>query len=124
MKILRFALLFAALALVPLALRADGIINSIPTTPNLAVTASTTVSYTFDAVFGGMVDWVYIKNDCASPLWFDFRDARDSSARRYPLRLNQDQDFQAFVRLHTLYVSPANAGTACTFTLLGGERLK
>lgn len=95
---------------------------AVPSTPSIAVTATATADFVWTNVTGGYVDWVYIKNDCSAALWFDFRSKRDAVARQYPLKLAQNQEFQAYMRVYTLGVSPANSGTACTFTLLGAQQ--
>ncbi|MEK9751622.1 MAG: hypothetical protein VW338_00200 [Rhodospirillaceae bacterium] len=88
-------------------------LNVARTTPDLAVTASASAAY---AIPGGTVRWIYLKNDCAKPLWFDL-EGRDL----YPLKLLQNQAFEGYFRVNSIKVSPDNTGTACTFTAVGGR---
>lgn len=94
----------------------------VPSTPDISVTASATAVFRWDRVPGTTVDYVYIKNDCSATLWFDLRGGTDAAARRYPIRLGQNQTFEGPFVVHAIGVSPANSGTACTFTLQGGVR--
>lgn len=81
-------------------------------TADLTVTASATREY----IFREPLKMIYLKNDCAKPLWFDL-----NGLENYNLKLLQNQDFQAFVFLKSITVSPDNTGTACTFTAVGGK---
>ena len=115
MKILLLAAFIAAFSL-----PAQAQMIQLPTTPDLAVTASATADFSLKP--RQFTDWIYIKNDCAKDLWFDFRGAREGVGRDYPLKLSQNQTFQAFIKLNSLGVSPDNTGTACTFTFIPARK--
>lgn len=106
-----------AIALSPIPAKAQGaseyVMQMMRSTPDLAVTATATANFTLP---GGAIRWIFLKNDCAKPLYFDL-DGLD----RYPLKLLQNQSFSGNFRVNSVRVSPDNTGTACTFTAIGGR---
>lgn len=115
------AAIFAILVTAAPAMAQQGL-YPVPSTPSIAVTATATADFVWTNVVGGYVDWVYVKNDCSAALWFDFRSRRDATARQYPLKLAQNQEFQAYLRVYSVGVSPANTATTCAFTLMGAQQ--
>lgn len=114
--------LFAAAALlapllIPGMARAQGaseyLMNMALSSADLAVTATTTANF---RIPGGQVRWIWIKNDCAKPLYFNF-----GNLDLYPIKLLQNQSFAGNFRVNSIGVSPDNTGTACTFTAVGGR---
>jgi hypothetical protein len=86
-------------------------------TPNISISGSSSTNVTWD---GGPVDYIYIKNDCSSTLYFDLR--LPSQTGSFPLRLAQNQSFEAPFKVKQLGVSTsAGNGTTCTFTLMIGR---
>lgn len=99
----------------------DTVYRAIPSTPDLTVTQSATKDFRLERT----AKWVYIKNDCATALYFDLADVGldRTGQRRHALRLGQNQVFEGSFVFRTFEVSPG-AGTAaagCTFTLYPGE---
>jgi len=94
--------------------------TSIPTTPDIAVTASATTEV---FVPGGVATWVAVKNDCSRTLYFDLRGAPNTvTGRAYGLRLGSLESYSGPFRVHSIGVSPASGDTtACTFTLQLGQ---
>lgn len=117
----RIAWLVVLSALLPLAMcdtpalaqNAVSPLSVVRSTPNLAVTATTTAAYDFP---GGPLRYIYIKNDCVKALWFDL-----NGAERYTLKLASAEKFEGYFRVNSIRVSPDNTGTACTFTAVGGR---
>lgn len=103
--------------LLPSMVRAQGateaILNMALSSADLAVTATATAMY---RIPGGAVRWIFIKNDCAKPLYFNF-----GNLDVYPIKLLQNQSFSGNFRVNSIGVSPDNTGTACTFTAVGGR---
>lgn len=112
--IMKKTVLVAAL-LFPVSVSAQSLIAQ-PSTPDISVSATASA----DIVPGtGPWDWVYLKNDCSTDLYFNLN-PRSKSATDYPLRLKAGEVFSGFFRLFTLGVS--NDGAAgCTFTLQGAK---
>ena len=102
------------------ALAEDTIWQTIPSTPDLAVTQSATATFTLERP----ARWVYLKNDCATALYFDLSDKGldQTGQRRHALRLGQNQDFFAAFSFRSFEVSPGSgtASAGCTFTLFPG----
>lgn len=101
------------------AMTAEGF-QTVPSTPDIAVTGTGT---THVAVPGGPANYVFVKNDCATALYFDLNPPAvgQSGDNSYPLRLGQNQSFSAEIGVHTLGVSPAAGASACTFTVQFGR---
>ena len=101
------------------AMTAEGF-QTVPSTPDIAVTGSAT---THVGVPGGPANYVFVKNDCASTLYFDLNPPAGGlgDGNSYPLRLGQNQSFSAEIGVHTLGVSPAAGASACTFTVQFGR---
>lgn len=96
--------------------------QSVPVTPDLAVTASATADYAFS---GGPIRWISIVNDCASALYFDLRGGKYTGTKpttSFALRLSPGMAYTMPVQMYSLGVSPAsgNAST-CTFTVQAGK---
>jgi len=115
---LRFLLILVSALAISGPVRAQSFIP-VPSTPDLAVTATATADFAWTGVSGGKVDWIYLKNDCAKPIWFGFRGERDGLARQYPLKLLQNQTFSGPLAVYSVGASPDNTGTACTFSMMG-----
>lgn len=101
------------------AMSAEGF-QTVPSTPDIAVTGTGT---THVAVPGGPANYVYVKNDCASTLYFDLNPPAGGlgDANSYPLRLAQNQSFSADIGVHTLGVSAGAGASSCTFTVQFGR---
>lgn len=106
----------------PLAQAYNPLYQSVPVTPDLAVTASATAGYAFS---GGPIRWISIKNDCASTIYFDLRGnyVGTKPTASYGMRLNSGETFTMPVQLYTLGVSPASGSppAACTFSVQAGK---
>ena len=89
------------------------VMQAVPSTPDIAVTASATADF---PIQGGRVTWLYLKNDCSDVLYFDLRGARD--ANPYPLRLGSAEMFTAEIGVYSVGVSPSAGAGACTFTVI------
>lgn len=116
---MRFAVAaLAAFFMSGAAIAEDTVWRTIPATPDLTVTQSATTDFTVEQ----KANWLYLKNDCATALYFDLSDqGLDRTAqRRHALRLGQNQDFQAAITFRTIEVSPGSgtAAAGCTFTLV------
>lgn len=92
------------------------VLSPLPSTPDLTISGDST---SVVAVPFGRADWVFIQNNCSNDIAFDLNPRADGdvSATSYPLRLPQDGQFQARIRIHSLGAS-AIASTACTYTVL------
>lgn len=89
------------------------------TTPDISVSGSTSANVAWD---GGPVDYVYIKNDCSTAMYFSLRDKAGAAGATFPIRLAQNQTFEGPFRVNQVAVSPgATAGSTCTFTLMIGR---
>lgn len=103
--------------LLPSAVKAQGgaeyLMNMALSSADLAVTATATANF---RIPGGTVRWIFIKNDCAKPLYFNL-----GNLDLYPIKLLQNQSFSGNFRVNSIGVSPDNTGTACTFTAVGGR---
>ena len=135
MKKLTFAALMAVFLLVGLrdAKAADSYIM-VPTTPDLSISGLATADFIIDSI-SGRVDWVHIRNDCATTLHFDLTGAVQftksvRATQVYPIRLEgttvglasrDTQIFEGPFRLKTLSVSNDTNNT-CTFSLVVGSQ--
>jgi len=92
------------------------VLSPLPSTPDLTISGDST---SVVAVPYGRADWVFIQNNCSDDIAFDLNPRADGSvgATSYPLRLPQDGQFQARVRIHSLGAS-ATVSTACSYTVL------
>ena len=92
-------------------------------TPDMQVQQNVTL----DVIFPTFVNYIAIKNECASDLYFDlggydFSVVGPVSPDAYSLRLSSGESFSGFWRTLGIGVSPAVGNTtACTFTLLLGR---
>lgn len=114
--------LFALAVILPLAARAE-IFIPVPSTPDISIAASTSAEIWFPKVTGGRVNWIYIKNDCATTLYFDLRGDRLSQVETgtdFPLRLEATESFTGTLQVYAVGVSNDGAA-ACTFTLQGAR---
>lgn len=102
------------ICLLPLSAFAD-IMLSVPSTPDIAISGNTTAAITFPKAPLKGINWLWIKNDCAQPLYFDLTPTTGATGD-YDLRLNQTETFTAQVGIRTLGVQN-KSGVACTFTL-------
>lgn len=90
-------------------------------TPDIAVTGSATA----DIALATPINYIYLKNDCSTALYFDLAGRHHGgqgigTPEHYNLRLGANEEFYGAVRsLVTLAASPASAGGSCTFTLVG-----
>ena len=101
--------------------RATDFLQVIPSTNDLTVTASATARF---PIPGKRANWVWIRNDCATDLYFDLNPkVADSSglATEYPIRLAQDQIFSGYLQVASIGVSPASGTVSCTFSLQAGR---
>lgn len=81
--------------------------------PDIPVTSSATKQ----VLFPGQTKYIYLKNDCATDMYFDL-----TGKNIFPLRLAQDQSVSLPFQVNSVTASPAVGATAtCTFTLLGGK---
>ena len=95
-------------------------LQTVPSTPDIAVTATATMEVTFNHI-QGPARFVAIKNDCSDTLYFDLRRAPDGNTNNYPLRLGSGESFNIHMNIYTVGASPAAGNSACTFTLILGE---
>lgn len=106
----------------------------VPTTRDLSIGAGASAAFRFTKTINnvGRVDWIAIKNDCVSTLYFDFRNQADAAGLRYPIRLNglvsgnASQAAQSFTGpfvVHVVTVSNDSTTQACTFTMTAGEKV-
>lgn len=116
------ALLFAGVAH---AQNYVGFFQPVPSTPNLSVTATATTSVVVPSAQNGgpgSARYVAIKNDCASPLFFDLNFLNTSGTQHYPIRLNGGESFSAPFNINTVSASPGSGNAVtCTFTLMLGR---
>lgn len=102
-----------------------GFFQPVPATPNLSVTATATTSVVVPSAQNGgagSAKFVAIKNDCASPVFFDLNFINTSGTQHYPIRLNGGESFSAPFNVSTVAASPASANAVtCTFTLMLGR---
>ncbi len=94
--------------------------QSVPVTPDIAVSAGATLDVALPGVYA---NWVYIKNDCVGDLYFDLTGASVAGgSKHYPLRLLQNQSFTGSFQVYSIGVSPGNgSASGCTFTLVPGR---
>ena len=85
--------------------------QTLPSTPDLSIATNTTD----DVRWAGKATWIYVRNDCASPIYFSLNGAHRDAV--YPLRLNQNQAFEGPIVSTSLGVSSGSSGT-CTYTLV------
>ena len=91
-----------------------------PSTPDIAVAATSMVTLDIRAFLGSPASWFRLKNDGPGDLYFDLRGNRDASANDFPLRLKDSETFEVQGQLWTLAVSHGD-GAASTFTLVLGR---
>lgn len=131
-----FAVLLVALLGIPIYAKAAGSYIVVPTTPDLSVSGLATADFIIDNI-RGRVDWVHIRNDCATSLHFDLNGAvqftkSERTTQVYPIRLEGNspvgalattdtQFFEGPFRLKTLSVSNDTNNT-CTFSLIVGSQ--
>lgn len=86
--------------------------QAMPSTPDISISGSATA----DVAFQGKASYVYVKNDCASDVYFNFGGKNHGSS--HPLRLKQGEVFEGAVVARGMGVSSSTSATACTFTLM------
>ena len=128
----RSALRFGAVLALAFAISAPALAQS-NTRPSITPMKSTpdqtvTATATRDVVFPMMVEYIAIKNECSSDLYFDLGgydmsgSAFTSSPNAYSLRLGSSEAFSGFWRTRSIGVSPASGNTtSCTFTIVVGK---
>lgn len=106
----------------------------VPATPNISITSTSSAIFTFPGQ--RWVDWIAIKNDCSSPIYFDLTPPASpgpniSLSQHFNLRLDGTQTngsstaAQTFSGPFVVYALAASAASGapatCTFTLQGGR---
>jgi hypothetical protein len=98
-------------------------ITPVKSTPDMIVQQGVTL----DVIFPAFVEYIAIKNECASDLYFDlggydFSETSPTTPDAYSLRLASGEAFSGFWHTRSIGVSPASGNTtACTFTLVVGR---
>jgi len=106
------------IALLPLP--AWAFLQTAPSTPDISVSATATADFKFHG--RSFVDWLTIKNDCSTTLYFNINPTTKASLD-YPLRLGAGESFTTPTDVRIATVSVSNDGSAaCTFTLQGMYR--
>lgn len=95
---------------------AQQMLDTIPSTPDISLANKATA----EVAFQKGVTWIYIKNDCAAPVYFDLKAQRTKNS--YPLRLNQGEAFSGFFPVNTLGVSPGAGASSCTITVIPARK--
>ncbi len=92
----------------------------VPSTNDISIGAGASGDFVFPAVSGG-VQWIFIKNDCSTDLYFDLRGGKAIGNASFSLRLKSTEFFEAPMQIYTVTASNDGAA-ACTFTMQGGIR--
>tara|TARA_Y100000310_G_scaffold87396_3_gene84221 strand:- start:3016 stop:3402 length:387 start_codon:yes stop_codon:yes gene_type:complete len=117
------ALLFALSAPLSAQQNSRPILIPVKSTPDQTVSATATT----EVIFKTRVEYIAIKNECASDLYFDlggydFSESNPTTPNAYSVRLASSEAFSGYWRVLTLGVSPASGNTAaCTFSVVVGR---
>lgn len=91
-----------------------------PTTPDFSVSQSSPT--TID--LGIWSDWIWIRNHCATSVYFHFNPDPDQSTTgdNYAIRLGQNEEFKGPFRVHSVGASPGSDATgSCNFSIVIGR---
>lgn len=86
--------------------------QAMPSTPDISIAGSATS----EVAFQGKTSYIYLKNDCASDVYFNFGGKDHGST--HPLRLKSGEVFEQAIIARGMGVSSSTSATACTFTLM------
>lgn len=94
--------------------------QTMPSTPDLSVSATSTAEYqVHPSREGSKANWFTLKNDCASTLYFAITPGTRGNSD-YPLRLEPGESFTMEGPLFSVGASNDGA-SACTFTFQGAQ---
>lgn len=118
----RHIAVFAAIVLFGMAVigmaNASDTVKPMTVTPDISVTATATM----DVVLPDRAEWLGIKNDCSSDLYFDLEGNKTPDGSNFGLRLKNGESIGMWFETRTITVSPASGNSAtCTFTLQAGR---
>ncbi len=89
-----------------------------PSTPDMSVGSASTADFVIPQTF--RPNFVWLKNDCSTRLYFNFNPTPARATADYPLRLESGEIFTGPMRVVILGVKN-EGGSACTFTLQGSR---
>ncbi len=111
--------LVALLMLVAAPVFARDSLQAIPTTPDLSIGASASGTFLFQS----RADWIHIRNNCSSTVYFMLNPASADLfvANDFYLRLASNEVFEGDFVVRSVGASNSSNSAACTFTVIIGR---
>ena len=112
---------------------------SVPTTPDLSVTAAATAEFLFEKTINPAkrVHWIAVRNDCLFDIYIGLRGSLErgttyaAKSKQFPIRLSglstnqvsrESQSFSGPFIVSSVVVSNSSMTSNCKFQLIGMER--